>query len=60
MGARMEQVKEIRYKAYAYLCRTCCTILEIPCFKDGQCPECGSKDKDVLYTQRFISDIDRG
>ncbi len=37
------------YKPYAYLCNECCCILEIPCFINGKCPECGSESKDTLY-----------
>lgn len=37
------------YKPYAYLCNTCCTILELPCFVKGKCPECKSENKEILY-----------
>lgn len=37
---------------YAFLCSECCTILEMPCFIDGECPECKSKLKSILYLKK--------
>lgn len=37
---------------YAYICNVCCCILEMPCFVDGKCPECGSKSKEILYLKK--------
>ncbi len=49
---RLEKEIKKEYVAYAYLCKECCTILEMPCFIDGKCPECRSELKDILYLRK--------
>ncbi|MCK5293901.1 MAG: hypothetical protein KAJ49_04565 [Arcobacteraceae bacterium] len=39
----------VKLTEYAYFCKECCTMLEIPCFINGECPECKSKSKEILY-----------
>lgn len=50
---KIKKVKKVRrkfkYVGYGYLCNTCLAMLETPCFRGGECPECGSKSKEILY-----------
>ena len=49
---RLEEKIKKEFVDYAYLCNECCTILEMPYFIKGNCPECGSKSKRILYMRK--------
>jgi hypothetical protein len=56
---KIKEETENKFVPYAYLCNVCCCILEQPCFKEGKCPECGSKSKTILFERRRKVDNER-
>lgn len=54
---KTENKPQDNLKEYAYLCNECCCIGEIPIFKDGKCPECGSENKSILYIKKINEEV---